>query len=161
MPAAEQHEDEGAPMTPAAAARCLGISRKSVGEAIKAGRLKARHVAPRVWLIEPADLEAYRQRASGRKRRGEPGESAPGPEEGSTEERGAAVRLATAPEQAAGQAGARCRECGAIVPREAMRGRRCARCQEDLRAASAELAESVRKVRESLPHLRAERPKRR
>jgi Helix-turn-helix domain len=61
-------ENDGVLLTPAAAARALGISRKSVSEAIKAGRLKARNLAPRVWLIDPADVEAYRQRARRRKR---------------------------------------------------------------------------------------------
>jgi hypothetical protein len=177
-------EDGGALLTPAAAARSLGISRKSVSEAIKAGRLKARNLAPRVWLIEPADLEAYRERARTRKRRAVSAElvdkddnrgsarerdarggSSPAPEDGGAGTQGAGDTTATvaearAPERPEGQARARCPECGAFIERpEGMSDGRCARCREaeDLRAAVAELEESVRKAGACLEQTRAGR----
>ena len=50
----------------AEAAAALGVNTSRICQLITAGRLKARKLGKRVWLIRPEDLDAVRVRKPGR-----------------------------------------------------------------------------------------------
>lgn len=76
-----QQEQE---LTPPKAAQRAGCTRDAVNKAIRAGALPARLVeTPRgpVWLVKPADVDAWTAVASQEKRRGRPRKALAGQQE--------------------------------------------------------------------------------